>query len=212
MGQSPVLSPSLAADVGEECSVSRFQFFRTDQLWVRWRLLGGNNRVLGVSVRALGDQGAAIEELDLVRKCAADAKFEIDHVHSGLWWWRMRPFARGPELASSAHGFARRVDATLSSRRFRQRAPQADVDLTLAVFQPGQRRSSGAARPGIDQTVGSQTAQMPLRPSCGRSILLVDRSSSSPVDDIGTGLAVQDADQRKEDQRNADKLTGRGTR
>lgn len=129
--------------------MSRFQFFRTDQQRVRWRLLGGNNRVLGVSVRALDDQGSALEEVDLVRKCAEDADFDIEHVHSGLWWWRMRPAGPGPELAGSAHGFARRVDAALSSRRFRQRAPQADVDLTLVVFQPGRR---GREVPFDDET------------------------------------------------------------
>jgi hypothetical protein len=124
---------------GEESAVSRFQFFRTDLQRVRWRLLGGNNRVLGVSLRALGDQAAALEEVDLVRKCVDEAEFQIDHVHSGQWWWRMRPAGQASELAGSAHGFARRVDAALSSRRFRQRAPQADVDLTLVVFQPGRR-------------------------------------------------------------------------
>ncbi|HEY4023115.1 MAG TPA: hypothetical protein VGM75_30810 [Pseudonocardiaceae bacterium] len=192
--------------------MSRFQFFRTDQLWVRWRLLGGNNRVLGVSVRALGDHSAAMRELELVRQYAAGAKFEISHVRSGLWWWRMRPSVRGPELASSAHGFARRVDAMLSSRRFRQRAPQADVDLTLVDFQPGRRGVSAAVRRGIGEAVGSQPVHVPLQPSCGRSVLLVDRSSCSPFDDIGTGLAVQDADQREDDHGKDDKLTSRGTR
>lgn len=150
--------------------MSRFQFFRTDQQRVRWRLLGGNNRVLGVSVRALGDQSVALEEVELVRRCMDEAVFEIDHVHSGLWWWRMRPSAPGPELAGSAHGFARRVDAALSSRRFRQRAPQADVDLTLVVFQPGRRGrevpfdEDSAKQPAAKQPSAGAAAMWPQHP------------------------------------------------
>lgn len=133
---APRIAPACPAG-GEVTRVARFQFFRTDQQQVRWRLLGGNNRVLGVSARPLADRDTALVEVGVVRDRVADADFELEHVHSGLWWWRMRIDELG--LARSAHGFARRVDATLSSGRFRDRAPDADVDLALVVFQPGRR-------------------------------------------------------------------------
>jgi uncharacterized protein YegP (UPF0339 family) len=117
--------------------VARFQCFRVDQQQVRWRLLGSNNRVLGVSPEPLRDHATAIDEVDLVRKRIGEAEFSIEHVHSGLWWWRMT--VDDTEVARSSRGFARRVDAVLAYGRFRQRVPEAETDLTLVVFQPGRR-------------------------------------------------------------------------
>jgi len=117
--------------------VSRFQCFRTDQRQIRWRLLGGNNRVLGISAHTLPDHATALDEVNAVRKCAETADYDLTVLPRGLWGWRMR--IGGVEIAHSVHGFARRVDANLASERFRQRAPTADTDLTLAVFQPGRR-------------------------------------------------------------------------
>ena len=117
--------------------MARFQCFRVEQQQVRWRLLGGNNRVLGVSAEPLRDHAAAIDEVDLVRKRIEDGEFALEHLHGGLWLWRMS--VDDVEIALAAHGFARRVDAILSGRRFRQRVPAADTDLTLVVFQPGRR-------------------------------------------------------------------------
>jgi hypothetical protein len=108
-----------------------------DQQQVSWRLLGGNNRVLGVSAEPLRDHAAAIDEVDLVRKRIDEAEFALEHVHSGLWRWWMT--VDDIEIACASRGFARRVDAVLACRRFRQRVPEADTDLTLVVFQPGRR-------------------------------------------------------------------------
>lgn len=118
-------------------SVARFQCFRTDRQRVRWRLLGGNNRVLGISVRAFQDHAATLDEVERVRRQVASAAYEIDHVPGGQWWWRMS--LEGKACASSAHGFARRVDAVLASGRFRRAVTTATTDLPLAVFQPGRR-------------------------------------------------------------------------
>jgi hypothetical protein len=117
--------------------VARFQCFRTTQLRVRWRLLGGNNRVLGVSARDLVDHAAALAEVEAVRAGVGAAEFGLERIPSGLWWWRMR--LSGKDFARSAHGFARRVDATLACQRFQVRAPGATTDLTLVVFAPGRR-------------------------------------------------------------------------
>jgi hypothetical protein len=123
--------------------VARFQCFRTDRQLVRWRLLGGNNRVLGMSMRLLEDHSTAMAEVELVRQYAGKVDFELDHVSSGLWTWRMDfPVPEMIEpgtVATSSRGFARRVDASLSAERFRERAQEADLDWTLAIYQTGRR-------------------------------------------------------------------------
>lgn len=126
--------------------MARFQCFRTDRQFVRWRLLSGNNRVLGMSKRMLADHSAAMAEVALVRQYAGKVDFDLDHVSSGLWIWRMDdpdPEVIAPSaLATSSRAFARRVDASLAAERFRERAPIADLDWTLTIYQTG-RRSRG---------------------------------------------------------------------
>ncbi|WP_345020017.1 hypothetical protein [Saccharothrix violaceirubra] len=110
------------------------------QTGVRWRLLGGNNRVLGVGVRVHLDQAAALAEIEVVRVDGAMADFTIEHADNGAWWWRLGGLAR------SAQGFARRVDAELAAARFRDRVADAALDPVLAVFQPGRRGRSSRGR------------------------------------------------------------------
>lgn len=123
--------------------LARFQCFRTERQLIRWRLLGGNNRVLGMSMRTQEDHSAALAEVELVRRYAGKVDFELDHVSSGLWTWRMdfpHPEVVEPGVvATSSRGFARRVDAGLAAERFRERARDADLDWTLAVYQTGRR-------------------------------------------------------------------------
>jgi hypothetical protein len=126
-----------------EAEVARFQCFRTNQQ-IRWRLLGGNNRVLGVSAGTFPDHGTALGDIHRITTHDADLEFEIEHVHNGLWWWSLR--LNGVRVANSARGFARRVDAAVSYRRFRQRAQVAETDSTLVVFQPGRRGREATAR------------------------------------------------------------------
>lgn len=141
--------------------MARFQCFRTDGRRVRWRLLGGNNRVLGVSVRDFADHAAALDDVEQVRRSAAQAEFDFEHGDSGQWWWRMS--VRDRRIAQSAHGFARRVDAALAAGRFGRSVRGADSDLPLAVFQPGRR--------GREIPLGEQEN----RP-CGGSVPLSRRS------------------------------------
>jgi uncharacterized protein YegP (UPF0339 family) len=117
--------------------VSRFQCYRTDESRVRWRLLGGNNRVLGIGLLSHSDYDAAVVDIDWVRQTAPGAVFDVEHAHTGLWWWRMQ--GRQGWVARSAQGFARRVDATLAAARFRTRAPAAAIAPVVAVFQSGRR-------------------------------------------------------------------------
>ena len=157
--------------------MARFQFFRADGRLVRWRLLGGNNRVLGVSSRASADHTAALRDATAVREHAAGADFDVEHVASGLWCWHMNfpdPHDEaGPPvpLATSGRGFARRVDASLAAERFQARAPVAELDLTLAVFEPGRRGrevSFSLENPEIPESgeIPEATAMRPKRPVC----------------------------------------------
>jgi uncharacterized protein YegP (UPF0339 family) len=150
--------------------VARFQFFRTERNLVQWRLLAGNNRVLGVSIQTFADHSAALTEVEIIRKHGADADFEVDHLSAGLWWWRLTipdpAVLAGPPLAgaTSGRGFARRVDAVLAVDRFRQRAKDAEPDWSLAVFQTGRR---GREIPFDDRNPSTGTRY--YRPS-GRSL------------------------------------------
>ncbi|KAA2255647.1 hypothetical protein F0L68_28025 [Solihabitans fulvus] len=109
--------------------------------------MGGNNRVLGMSLRAHRDLPTALAEIDVVRDLAVRARFGIEHAETGQWWWRM--YGERGELARSAQGFSRRVDAELAAGRFRGRAADAGVEPALAIFQSGRRgRTSAESRPG----------------------------------------------------------------
>jgi hypothetical protein len=131
--------------------VVRFQCFRVCPQQVRWRLLGSNNRVLGVSSGATRDHVSALAEVEIVREYVMETDFELRRVASGLWSWRMVFTGRksstgqsGP-VATSSRNFPRQVDARLAAQRFRQRAQEADVDRTLALFNSARRASP--ARP-----------------------------------------------------------------
>ncbi|WP_236795932.1 hypothetical protein [Amycolatopsis sp. GM8] len=117
--------------------MSRFQLYRTDESRIRWRLLGGNNRVLCVGERWHADQAAALAEVALVRLVAPRADLTVEHEETALWWWRA--VVGKANLVKSAQGFARRIDAERAVERFRRCAPAAVVEPGLAVFPPGRR-------------------------------------------------------------------------
>jgi hypothetical protein len=139
---------------------ARFQFYRAERQLVRWRLLGGNNRVLGMSMHAHPDEAACVGEVDLVRTHLEEADFELDHVVAGLWVWRMSVSARAAEiaapaaLATAAHGFARRVEAALAALRFRDRARTAGLNTGITVFNtrrsPDRTGATGESECGAD--------------------------------------------------------------
>nr|WP_042190238.1 hypothetical protein [Kibdelosporangium sp. MJ126-NF4]CTQ95015.1 hypothetical protein [Kibdelosporangium sp. MJ126-NF4] len=104
---------------------------------MRWRLLGGNNRVLGVSVRGHADHGAAVRELDLLREEAGSARLDFERSLSGHWWWQLS--VSDIPVARSAQGFARRIDADLAAKRFTRRVAEATLDSSVMVFQAGHR-------------------------------------------------------------------------
>lgn len=117
--------------------MARFQCYRTEDPRIRWRLLGGNNRILCVGTQLHADLVAAMAEVALVRLVAAEAEVRIEHEETGLWWWRL--LVQTTDLARSLQGFARRIDAERAVVRFRQCADEAGIDPTLAVFPAGKR-------------------------------------------------------------------------
>jgi hypothetical protein len=112
--------------------LARFQCYHVGDGCIRWRLLGGNNRQLGVACGAHSDVGSAIGEIAVVKASLRLECFEIARSENGRWSWLLVP--EGRRLARGAQSFARRVDALLAARRFMTRAAQARVDERLAVF------------------------------------------------------------------------------
>lgn len=47
--------------------------------------MGGNNRVLGMSVRVHDELAAAVGEITSVRRAVAAAEFVIGHAEDGSW-------------------------------------------------------------------------------------------------------------------------------
>lgn len=147
--------------------MARFQYYRDENSWIRWRLLGGNNRVLGIGESPHVDQAAAVVEIDLVRQRVAEAKFDIERANTGLWWWRMR--LAEEVLVKSPHGFHRRIDAQRGARRFLATVPDA-TDPVVVVLQSRQPRryarrieSTGPLEPGAPPAWGNEPGdQRPL--------------------------------------------------
>jgi hypothetical protein len=117
--------------------MARFQCYRTENGDFRWRLLGGNNRVLGVCVREHPHHLSSVREVEAVRELIGNARVEFERMPGGLWWWQM--YLSGTPVARSGQGFARKIDASLAAGRFMARAATAEVDTPLMVFQPGRR-------------------------------------------------------------------------
>jgi hypothetical protein len=123
--------------IGLEGSMARFQCYRTETGEFRWRLLGGNNRVLGSCVRQHADHVSSIREVEAVRAVIDTVRVEFERTPGGLWWWQM--YLSNRPVARSGQGFARKIDADLAARRFRARTATAEVDTPLMLFQPGRR-------------------------------------------------------------------------
>ncbi|PPK64868.1 DUF1508 domain-containing protein [Actinokineospora auranticolor] len=117
--------------------MARFQCYRVDGSGVRWRLLGGNNRVLGLGIGEHRNRDEALVEIDRVRRVAGVAWVEVQHAENGQWWWRL--CVEAGEIVQSAQGFARRIDAEHAAARFQVGAPDAEVTPVVAVFNHSRR-------------------------------------------------------------------------
>jgi len=75
-GDRPEVIPTLPEE-GEH--VARFQCYRTEESRIRWRLLGGNNRIVCLGPQWHADLVTAVAEVALVRLVAPGAQIEIEH-------------------------------------------------------------------------------------------------------------------------------------
>ena len=117
--------------------MARFQCYRTEDSRIRWRLLGGNNRIICLGIQWHADLVGAMAEVALVRLVAPASQVRIEHNEAGLWWWHLA--IDKANLARSAQGFPRRIDAERAVERFRRSADEARIDPGLAIFPAGKR-------------------------------------------------------------------------
>ncbi len=108
----------------------RYQFHRTRGGLVIWRLVGRNNRILGVSPREFDDLNAAAAAAVVVRDRAAKATIEVSPDPVLKWRWFMTD-VDGRELAQAARSYERRTECDQAVERFVETAVHADIDPVL---------------------------------------------------------------------------------
>lgn len=98
---------------------------------LRWRLLSGNHKALGICVDGYEDEAALWRALAEVRAAAHDGEHTVDP-SGDRWAWSLV----GPAgvVATNHSPFARRVDAETSVIRFCASAEVAEVSPRVVVF------------------------------------------------------------------------------
>lgn len=108
-------------------------------------LLGGNNRLIGVIAVGAPTVGRAISEAERTRRVAA-AEVTYTVADDRLWYWRMQDGEE--QIATSASGFARRLDAQRAASRFIRAATGAQVQLGVVTMPDRVRLRPGPSRTG----------------------------------------------------------------
>ena len=108
----------------------RFHFHRTRHGEVVWRLVGPNNRVLGVSPAGFGGDEAAVRAAHDVRSHAASGTITVILEPSRQWRWSLTDDDLGV-FAVSAHGYERRTTCEIGVRRFMAGAATALIDRAI---------------------------------------------------------------------------------
>ncbi len=116
---------------------SRFQVFHLGDARLRWRLVAGNNKVLGKGSREHGDVPSVRAELEQVRAAAREGATGLHRTAQG-WTWSL--VAAAETLATSSRAFQRRTEAELSATRFCTLAHGADVQSVVAVYPGAESR------------------------------------------------------------------------
>lgn len=124
----------------------RFRFRRLSDGGFGWMLLGGNNRLIGVAATGAPTVGKAVLEAERARKVAAGADISFTVADDRLWYWRMQD--GGERIATSASGFARRLDAQRAAGRFIRAATGAHVQLGVVTMPDRVRLRPGTSRAG----------------------------------------------------------------
>ena len=125
----------------------RFRFRRLSDGGFVWMLLGGNNRLIGISAVGAPTVGRAVLDAERVREVSAAAELSFTVADDRLWYWRMQD--KGERVATSASGFARRLDARRAAGRFVRAASDAQVQLGVVTMPDRVRRRQTASRTGI---------------------------------------------------------------
>lgn len=124
----------------------RFRFRRLSDGGFGWMLLGGNNRMIGIATVGAPTVGKAVLEAERARRVAATADITFTVAEDRLWYWRMRD--GGEQIATSASGFARRLDAQRAAGRFIRAATGAHVQLGVVAMPDRVRLRPGPSRTG----------------------------------------------------------------
>ncbi|MER7276890.1 hypothetical protein ABT369_20845 [Dactylosporangium sp. NPDC000244] len=95
-----------------------------------WRLVGANNRILGVSPVSFAGVQAAAEAAQHVRSRAAAGTVAVARDVTRRWRWSITDAELGV-LAVAAHGYELRTTCEAATRRFMDSATSAVIDETL---------------------------------------------------------------------------------
>ena len=125
---------------------SRFRFRRLSDGGYGWMLLGGNNRLIGVAAAGAPTVGRAVIGAERARDLAAVADISFTVADDRLWYWRLHE--NGQQLAMSASGFARRLDAQRAADRFVRAATVAHIQLGVVTMPDRVRLRPGPSRTG----------------------------------------------------------------
>lgn len=125
---------------------SRFRFRRLSDGGFGWMLLGGNNRLIGVAAASAPTVARAVTGAERAREVAASAEITFTVADDRLWYWRMHD--SGQQIATSASGFARRLDAQRAADRFVRAATAAQVQLGVVGMPDRVRLRPGPSRTG----------------------------------------------------------------
>ncbi|HEX2810468.1 MAG TPA: hypothetical protein VHN80_30260 [Kineosporiaceae bacterium] len=120
----------------------RYQCFGEGPGW-SWRLLGSNHRALARSARTFLSQADATADALEVGQLAPDAEIELLTEHGSNWRWQMT--VNGSVRATSATGYARRLECVRAVARYRRCAPLAAVSAAPLLRGAGSSRARATA-------------------------------------------------------------------
>ncbi len=116
---------------------ARFQLYVADDVPL-WRLLGGNNRAYGRSVRPMLSVTEARRSCLLAATAAVRGTVELSSASGRAWTWVL--MLEDEPVARSDSPYGRRIECRASAARFQAAAPVAM--LTIVRYVPRELASS----------------------------------------------------------------------
>ena len=119
---------------------------RTEQLTLRWRLLGGNNVSLGAGAADCARPAECLTAITVLRTHMDLLGTDFRHVSGGRWRWLLR--LDGVSIAEATHAYGRRIEAQRGLDRFRAAATTASVENieTVVDWRHKYRRTDSGER------------------------------------------------------------------